>query len=220
MTNIILIGAGEHGSELYSYINDLSKINPDLKLTGVIDENKPKGNIWETQIIGNFQDLKTFLSQNKNDIFHYITATGDNHLRARFVSSIENLGMSNIKPWTLIHEKSVVGHHNDIGEGTCLAPNTIITTNAKIGKHCILNVKVSVSHNSVIGDFVNLNPNVTICGNVKIGNGCYIGAGATVIDKIKIGDWVVIGAGAVVTRDIESNVTAVGIPAKIIKERV
>ena len=37
------------------------------------------------------------------------------------------------------------------------------------------------------------------------------------IHGITIGAWSVIGGGAVVTNDIPSNVTAVGVPAKVIK---
>jgi serine O-acetyltransferase len=50
----------------------------------------------------------------------------------------------------------------------------------------------------------------------KLGNNVYVGAGAKIIGEITIGNNVKIGANAVVTKDLPSNVTAVGIPAKII----
>jgi acetyltransferase-like isoleucine patch superfamily enzyme len=51
-----------------------------------------------------------------------------------------------------------------------------------------------------------------------------VGTGAVIINgtehsPIDIGDDVIIGAGAVVTKSIPSNVTVVGVPAKVIKER-
>ena len=52
-----------------------------------------------------------------------------------------------------------------------------------------------------------------------IGNYVWIGANATVIGGISIGDHVTIGAGAVVVKDIPSNCTVVGNPARCI-ERV
>lgn len=51
----------------------------------------------------------------------------------------------------------------------------------------------------------------------RIGKNCYIGAKATVIGDISIGDNVKIGAVAVVISDIPDGATAVGVPAKIIK---
>jgi len=50
-----------------------------------------------------------------------------------------------------------------------------------------------------------------------IGEGCYIGMGANVIQGITIGPWSTIGAGAVVICDIPPHVTAVGVPARVIK---
>ena len=70
----------------------------------------------------------------------------------------------------------------------------------------------------MIGNFVNINPGATICGQVSIGDGAYIGAGAVVKDKIRIGRGAIVGAGAVVVRDLPDGVTAVGVPARVIKQ--
>lgn len=214
---VIIIGAGGHGSELYSYIRDLSAQGERIHLVGLVDEEKPPG-LWGTsEILGKFADLKALLSGRSESLFHYITAVGDNYVRRQFVQKIESLEVQNLVAWTLRHPSAIVGQDVEIGEGSCLAPGSVVTTRTKIGKHCILNTNVSVSHDGVIGDFVNINPGAVICGNVSIGEGCYIGAGATVVDKVSIGDWTVIGAGAVVIHDIPDGVTAVGVPARVIK---
>lgn len=215
---VIIIGAGGHGSELYSYIKDLTKCGKKVSLIGFIDEQKLKGANNDLKILGDFGDLGEFLQNYRKSNFFYITATGDNQLRQRFVKKIEQLNVGNLLPWTVRHPSALVGDKVEIGEGSCLAPRSIITTRTKIGRHCILNVNASVSHDCVVGDFVNINPAAVVCGNVKIGNGCYIGAQATIINKISIGEGAVIGAGAVVTDDIPKNVTAVGVPAKVIKK--
>ena len=44
-----------------------------------------------------------------------------------------------------------------------------------------------------------------------------VGAGAQILGPVKIGDNARIGAGAVVIIDIPDNMTAVGVPAKIIE---
>jgi len=43
--------------------------------------------------------------------------------------------------------------------------------------------------------------------------------GANVIQGRAIGPWSTVGAGAVVIRDLPAGVTAVGVPARIIKSR-
>jgi serine O-acetyltransferase len=78
----------------------------------------------------------------------------------------------------------------------------------------VINSKVSGGKNIVIESGV-------VIGDEKgqapcLGNNVFIGAGAKIIGGITIGDNVKIGANAVVVKDLPSNVTAVGIPAKVI----
>ena len=53
---------------------------------------------------------------------------------------------------------------------------------------------------------------------ITIGNNVWIGGNATILPGVNIGDNSVIGAGSVVTKDIPSNVLAVGNPCRIIKK--
>ncbi len=53
---------------------------------------------------------------------------------------------------------------------------------------------------------------------VTIGKNCWIGAGVIIVPGVTIGDNVVVGAGAVVTKDLPSNVIAVGSPCRILRE--
>ena len=53
---------------------------------------------------------------------------------------------------------------------------------------------------------------------VHIGKNCWIGAGAVIVPGVTIGDNTVIGAGSVVTKDIPSNVVAVGNPCRVLRE--
>ena len=53
---------------------------------------------------------------------------------------------------------------------------------------------------------------------VHIGKNCWLGAGVIVVPGVTIGDNTVIGAGSVVTKDIPSNVVAVGNPCRVLRE--
>ena len=53
---------------------------------------------------------------------------------------------------------------------------------------------------------------------VHIGKNCWIGAGAIILPGVTIGDQVVVGAGSLVTKDLPSNVVAVGNPCRVIRE--
>ncbi len=87
-----------------------------------------------------------------------------------------------------------------------------------------------------VGDYTMFGPNVTVASAghpilpelreqayqynipVKIGKNCWIGAGAIIVPGVTIGDNTVIGAGSVVTKDIPSNVVAVGNPCRVLRE--
>lgn len=87
-----------------------------------------------------------------------------------------------------------------------------------------------------VGDYTMLGPNVTIAtaghpilpklreeayqynAPVHIGKNCWIGAGSIILPGISIGDNVVVGAGSVVTKDLPSDVVAVGNPCRVLRE--
>lgn len=207
---LVVIGAGGHGAEVAAYAVDMG-----LAVAGAFDDGKPRGPWHVAPILGGMADLGAFCDRHER--VHYITAFGSNAVRRRVVARIREHAIANLEPFTLQHPSAWTGASVRLGAGTLLAPSTIVTTRASIGMHCILNVKASVSHDCVVGDFCNINPNATICGDVHIAEGCYIGAGATVIEKRRIGAWTIVGAGAVVTQDLPDGVTAVGVPARIVK---
>ena len=53
---------------------------------------------------------------------------------------------------------------------------------------------------------------------IHIGNNVWIACNTVVIGGVTIGDGAVIGAGSVVTKDIPSNVVAVGNPCRVLRE--
>ena len=87
-----------------------------------------------------------------------------------------------------------------------------------------------------IGDNVMIGPNVTISAGthpicpelrkkqaqfnipINIGKNVWIGANSVILPGVNIGENSVIGAGSVVTRDIPSNVVAVGNPCKVLRQ--
>ena len=209
---LVIIGAGGHGAEVAAYASELG-----LPLAGAFDDTKPTGPWHVTKILGKVTDLAQYC-RDAGEV-RYITALGSNVFRRQLVDRIEALRIPGLEAFSIRHSSAWTGASVEIGGGTLLAPNTLVTTRAVIGAHCILNVKASVSHDCVIGDFANINPGATLCGDVHVGEGSYIGAGSTVIEKKRIGAWTVVGAGAVVTQDLPDGVTAVGVPARIVKRQ-
>ncbi len=98
---------------------------------------------------------------------------------------------------------------------------------AKIGKGLFIDhgMGVVIGETCEIGDNVLIYQGVTLGGTGKesgkrhptIGNNVMIGAGTKILGPFKVGDNAKIGAGSVVLKEIPSNCTAVGVPARVIK---
>jgi len=99
-------------------------------------------------------------------------------------------------------------------DGTMQAPFTLVSVNAKIGKHCIIGAYSSVGHDVVIGDFCTLSSHVDLCGRVKLGQRVFLGSGARVLPGVAVADDCYIGAGSVVVVDAMVRGTYFGVPAR------
>ena len=87
----------------------------------------------------------------------------------------------------------------------------------KVGEACIVNSIAVLEHDCVLADAVHISPAASLAGGVIVDEASWIGIGAVVIQLKKIGKNVMVGAGAAVVTDLPDNVTAVGVPASIIK---
>lgn len=134
----------------------------------------------------------------------------------------ERCRLAGIDQQTVRAASAIVMDGNEIGEGAILCDNTIITSNAKIGRSFHLNLFSYVAHDCVIGDFVTFAPGVKCNGNVHVEDFAYIGTGAIIRQgqpgkPLVIGAGAVVGMGAVVTKDVPAGATVVGNPARALR---
>jgi acetyltransferase-like isoleucine patch superfamily enzyme len=114
-------------------------------------------------------------------------------------------------------------------------PKVYIGDNSVIGRHCMITAKnlIRIGSNVLMGAYVQvidhnhgtaagvpIREQSAQIGEVIIGNDVWIGAGAKILANVHIGDGAIIGSNAVVTSDIPANAVAVGVPAKVIRQRV
>lgn len=129
----------------------------------------------------------------------------------------------------------------EIGEGCYIEPPFRSNWGGRhvhFGKNIYANFNLTMVDDThiYVGDYTMFGPNVIVAtaghpilpelreqayqfnAPVTIGRNCWIGAGAILLPGVTIGDNTVIGAGSIVTKDLPSNVIAVGNPCKVLRE--
>lgn len=140
------------------------------------------------------------------------------------------------KRWALMQQMFA-----EVGEGCYIEPplhSNFGGYHVHLGRNVYANFNLTLVDDThiYVGDYTMIGPNVTIAtaGHpiapelrekglqynmpVRIGRNCWIGAGAILLPGVTIGDNVVVGAGSIVTKDLPSNVVAVGNPCRVLRE--
>ena len=208
MKNLYIIGAGDLGRELESWIDMVPSSKKNFKLIGYLDKDPYalKGFPSNYKILGN-EDTFNF---KENDVA--IIAIQDTKLK----NNIYNKLKKKINLFSFISPNAIIGKYVKINEGSIICPNVILTTNIIIGKCVLVNIGSQVGHDSQLGDFSTLAANVDIAGNCNIGKNVFIGSNAVIAPFKKIHDNVKVGLGSVVINDLKIEGTYFGNPAKMI----
>lgn len=120
--------------------------------------------------------------------------------------------------FTFIHPTALILSDNvQVGEGSFIGANSILTTNIKIGKHAILNRGNQIGHDSEIGDYFSAMPGAIVSGNVTIGDCVYMGTNSSIKEKLSIHSLSTIGMNSCVVKHIKEPGVYVGVPTKKIK---
>lgn len=107
-----------------------------------------------------------------------------------------------------------------MGEGNIITSGCIFTVDIVIGSFNIFNLNTTVGHDAIIESFNVINPGVNVSGGVRIGNVNLIGTNATILQNITIGSNSILGAASLLTKHLESNQVAIGVPAKPVKSNI
>lgn len=212
MKPLYIIGAGGFGREVAWLVERINEISPVWDFRGFIDDNQA---LWNREVDGyKIHGGCSILEQSKEDVW-CVFAIGNAAIRFSGVKRLQSLG--HIHFAALVDPDVKMSSSVTIGEGSIICAGTILTVDICIGSHNIINLDCTIGHDVVLEDFVTLYPSVNISGCVKIGNTTEIGTGSQIIQGIEIGSGNIIGAGSVVIKNLQSDVTAVGVPVKVVK---
>ena len=207
---IFVYGAGGHGKVIIDILH-----LQGVPIGAVIDDDeKLEGNkIFEYIIINAKSALASLHQLNINA---GIIAIGENPVREEKARLIRSLGYDLI---TAVHPSAVLSRTVTLGAGTAVMAGVMVNSDTTLGENVVLNTGCTVDHDCRIGQAAHISPGAHLGGNVAIGDRTQIGIGAVVLPNLRIGNDVMVGGGAAVIRDLPDGVTAVGVPARIIRTK-
>ena len=205
---LIILGAGGHGK----VVADCAEATGEYDDVAFLDALYPG-----ECLVGDWKILEkpenaSFFNNHNTDFF---VAIGNNTIREKVLNE---LLQDNLNVVSLIHPKSTVSRHATISIGVLVCANATINPMAKVGVGSIVNTAASIDHDCLIGDYAHISVGVRLAGDVVIGSSSFIGINSCAIQGVTIGSNCVLGAGATLISDLPDNTTAVGTPAKVIKQ--
>lgn len=210
MKNLIIVGAGGYGREMYgaACAGRLPGVDA-FAVKGFLDDNPRAldGFAGYPPVLGTIQD---YVPQ-ADDVF--ITAFGNLATRRRVV---ERLAAKGARFATLVAASAFLGPNVTVGEGSFIAPGVSLTADVRIGRHAAVFHNTSIGHDAVLGDFTHVYAQCSLGGAVKVGDGAQVFPGAVVVPRRTIGDGATVGAGATVVLNVEPGTTVFGSPAAVV----
>ena len=187
---LALFGYGGHAREVASQI--------DQKVTFFVDDEYSN-------------DVAKPISKFNPEEYIMMVAVADSKDRFDIVQKLpkETQYFTYIHPTVLIMDDNI-----ELGEGSFIGANSILTTNIKIGKHALLNRGNHIGHDCIIKDYFSAMPGAIVSGNVTIFDMVYMGTNSAIKEKLSIHSLSTIGMNSCVIKHIEEPGIYVGVPAK------
>jgi len=204
---LVIIGSGGQGANIASIA-----IDSGIIVDSFIDEVFHKKEYLGFRVYNSFSHIKDV----KN--FSFAIAIGDNFKRQQLFDKLSKRFPEMNFP-IIKHPSAVVSSFASLKQGSILMPSTIVGSNTKIGRFCILGNQSCLGHDSNMSDFSSLGPGSITGGSVVIGKRSFIAMKSSIKQGIEVEDDSVLGSSSYLNKDLPKNSIAYGTPAKKIRGR-
>jgi UDP-perosamine 4-acetyltransferase len=206
---VIIVGAGGHAKVIIDILEDAGEFEP----VGCTSREPDRQSLCGVRVVGGDEALPEIL---RSGVTRAFVAIGSNRVRAEAMLRIQAMGFALVNA---ISPRAAVSRRARLGDGVAVMPGAVINVDSVVADGAIINTGATVDHDCRIGRCAHIAPGSNVAGRVTVGEGVLLGTGSRVIPDRSIGAWAVVGAGSVVIRDLPDHVTAVGIPARVIRRR-
>lgn len=205
MKDIIIVGAGGFGREVYFLVKGLNEIAPKWNIKGFINDVPVdlKSKKIDVPIIGTIKDWQP----SENEVFAMGISSPAGKEKVSGILKARGAVFE-----TLISPRALVCPTAVIGEGSIISFPSSIGDFAKIGR--FVNIAGSmVGQDAEVGDFSTTTGFVNVT-NAKIGKRVFIGSHAVILNNRKVGDDSFVCAGSIVFHNLKPGCKVWGNPAR------
>lgn len=206
--NIIIVGAGGFGREVYLWAKESFSTN-HYKIKGFLDDNPRILDIYnmDVGVVGNLDNYKI---ENQD---RFLFAIGDIDIKKQLITKLKEKGA---KFLTLIHPTAIVADTAKIGEGVIVYPYVIVSDCVQLGDFVMMNSYSLCGHDAKVGRYCILCPYAAVTGFAVLEDEVFLGTHTTIAPNKKIGYKSKVSANSVVMRDVPANKIVFGVPGKAI----
>ena len=207
MKNLIIIGAGGMGREIFDLATVCEGFNTTFKIKGFLDDNK--------DALQGFDGYPPVI----DTITHYIPETGD-----VFVCSIGDVIQKkrSIQPildkggefMNLIHPEASVGKNVKMGRGCVVLKNAFIGVECTIDDYVMIMNSAVIAHDAKIGKYSRVDCHVVCVGGTELKEEVTVHSSAVINHRVIVEKGATVGALSFVVRKVKENTTVIGNPAK------
>lgn len=208
MKQLIIIGAGGMGKEIFFIAKNSIGYGTEFKVKGFLDFPKPD---WNSNVYPPILGMEDDYEIQPEDVF--ACSIGDVLLKRKVCEKMKARGA---KFQTLIFKNVELRENVKIGEGCIIDSNAIIGSDTVIGENCLIQVFSVIAHDCVIGDYSRIDSRAFLVGGVKVGQNVTVYTNSVISHNVVLEDNSRVSALSFVVRSVKSGTTVMGNPAKLL----
>ncbi len=209
MKRLIIIGGGAFGREVYHWAQQHPDCGKNWAIHGFLDDNSSAlaGYNYPVTVLGAIEGHQP----SPEDL--YLCAITHPRTKETLCRKLQAQGAEFV---TLLHPSVVLGGNVELGAGSVISPNCVLTCDIQLGDFTMLNCGVTIGHDVSLGHFCTINGNAELTGGVQLGERVFVGSHATTHPGTIIRNDAKIGLGSAAIGIIKEGQSVMGIPARAI----
>lgn len=207
MKNLIIIGAGGMGREIFNLATLCKGYKTEFIIKGFLDDDKDALRGFKGYPIV-IDTIKDYIPET-NDVF--ICSIGNVVQKKRNIQIILDKGGKFIN---LIHPSASVGKNIKIGVGCVILKSSLIGVDCIIDDYVLIQASTIIGHDVKIGKYSRVDCHVVCVGGTELKDEVTVHSCAVINDRVIVEKGATVGALSFVIRKVKENTTVYGNPAK------